>query len=120
MFQNEKRLLAHSRKVNNVAKIRAADIVQANRKEAKKKHIECSPKRMREDEQWVQDLVSCIDELDTFPLNLPSTALHTLQLAISASGELVADFKSAHAAGEETLAIVLQERVFSKQVVKVI
>ena len=53
----------------------------------------------------VQDLVSCIDELDTFPCNLASTALRTLQLAIPASDELVADLKSAHAAGEETLAI---------------
>jgi len=69
---------------------------------------------MRQDEQCVRDLVSCIDEFDTFPFNPASTALRTLQSAMPASDELVADFKSAHAAGEEKLAIFLQERVFSK------
>ncbi|KAJ8349632.1 hypothetical protein SKAU_G00247620 [Synaphobranchus kaupii] len=91
ILQNEKQLLVHSRNVNNVAQIRAAHNALANRKEAKRKHMECGPKRMREDEQCVQDLS-----------------------AMPASDELIADFNSAHAAGKEKLTSFLQDRVFSK------
>ena len=47
ILQNEKQLLVHSRNVNNVAKIRAVHNALANRKPAKRKHMECGPKRMR-------------------------------------------------------------------------
>ena len=47
ILQNEKQLLVHSRNVNNVARIRAVHNAQANRKKAKRKHVECSPKRMQ-------------------------------------------------------------------------
>ncbi|KAK1893417.1 Serine/threonine-protein kinase ATG1 [Dissostichus eleginoides] len=100
ILQNEKQLLVHSRNVNNVAQIRAAHNALANRKKTKRKHTECGPKRMREDEQCVQDLVECMHEFDTFPFDTASTTLRTLQSAMPASDELVADFNSAHAAGD--------------------
>ena len=115
ILQNEKQLLVHSRNVNNVAKIRRVHNTLANRKEAKRKHIECGPKRMREDEQCVQDLVACMHEFDSFPFNPASPTLRTLQSAMSASDELIADFKAAHAVGEEKLTSFLQDRVFSKK-----
>lgn len=115
ILHNEKQLLVHSRNVNNVAQIRAAHNALANRKEAKRKHVECSPKRMREDEQCVQDLIACMHEFDSFPFNPASPTLRTLQSAMPASDELIADFNSAHAAGEEKLTSFLQERVFSKK-----
>ena len=40
--------------------------------------------------------------------------LRTLQSAMPASGELIADFNSTHAAGEEKLTNFLKDRVFSK------
>ncbi|KAK1880410.1 U3 small nucleolar RNA-associated protein 10 [Dissostichus eleginoides] len=114
ILQNEKQLLVHSRNVNNVAQIRAAHNALANRKKTKRKHTECGPKRMREDEQCVQDLVECMHEFDTFPFDTASTSLRTLQSAMPASDELVADFNSAHAAGEKKLTHFLEERVFNK------
>ncbi|KAK1896051.1 U3 small nucleolar RNA-associated protein 10 [Dissostichus eleginoides] len=82
ILQNEKQLLVHSRNVNNVAQIRAAHNAFANRKKTKRKHTECGPKRMREDDQCVQDLVECMHEFDTFPFDTASTTLRTLQSAM--------------------------------------
>ena len=115
ILQNEKQLLVHSRNVNNVAQIRAAHNALANRKEAKRKHKDCGPKRMQEDEQCVQNLVACLHEFDSFPFNPASTTLRTLQSAMPAPDELTVDFHSAHAAGEEKLTRFLEDRVFSKQ-----
>lgn len=114
ILQNEKQLLVHSRNVNNVAQIRAVHNALANRKEGKRKHKECSPKRMREDEQCVQDLVACMEEFDSFPFDPASPTLRTIQSAMPASDQLTADFYSAHAAGEEKLTDFLRDRVFSK------
>ena len=62
--------------------------------------MECGPKRMREDEQCVLDLVACMHEFDSFPFDPSSPTLRTLQSATPASDELVADFNSARAAGD--------------------
>ncbi|KAL7406745.1 hypothetical protein ABVT39_025594 [Epinephelus coioides] len=51
-------------------------------------------------------------EFDSFPFDPASPTLRTLQLAIPASDELIAD--SAHAAGEEKLPSFLQDQMFSK------
>ena len=61
-----------------------------------------------------EDLIACIQEFDSFPFNPASTTLRTLQSAMPASSQLVADFNSAHAAGEIKLAGFLKERVYSK------
>ncbi len=114
ILQNEKQLLVHSRNVNNVAQIRAAHNALANRKEIERKHKECSSKRMREDEQCVQDLIACLNEFDSFPFDPASLTLRTLQSAMPASDNLIVDFNSAHAAGEKKLTSFLEERVFSK------
>ncbi|CAL8328780.1 unnamed protein product [Merluccius merluccius] len=75
----------------------------ANRKEAKRKHMEGGPKRMQENEQCVQNLVACMHEFDSFPSDPATPTLRTLQSAMPASYELIVDFNSAHAAGEEKL-----------------
>ena len=108
ILQNEKQLLVHSRNVNNVAQIRAALNTLANRTKAKRKHTECSPKRMQQDEQCVQNLVACMNEFESFPFNPASPTLRTLQSATPASDAIVADFNTAHAAGEEKLTCFLQ------------
>ena len=69
---------------------------------------------MRADEQCVQDLVACMHEFDSFPFDPSSPTLRTLQSAMPASDEPIADFNSAHAAGEEKLTGSLQERVLNK------
>ncbi|KAL8605116.1 hypothetical protein ACOMHN_018917 [Nucella lapillus] len=114
ILQNEKQLLVHSRNGNNVARIRTAYNVMANQEHSKRLHKECGPKRMREDEQCVQDLVACMHEFDSSPFDPSSPTLRTLQSAMPASDELVEDFNMALAAGEEKLTNFLRNRVFSK------
>ena len=114
ILKNEKQLLVHCRNVNQVSRIRAAHNALANRRESKVKHAECSL-RWIEDEQCVQDLVTCLSEFDSFPFDPSSPVLRTLQSAIPASDKMTADFNTAYAAGEEKLSIFLQDRVFSKK-----
>ena len=92
---SEKQLLVHSRNVNNVAKFRALLNALAYRKETKTKHAECCRKRMREDEQCVQGLVACMRKFDSYLFDPASPTLRTLQSAMPASDELVADSNSA-------------------------
>jgi hypothetical protein len=113
ILHNEKQLLVHSSNVNNVTMIRAALNALANRK-ATWKHAECGPKRMREVEQCIQDLVACMHEFDSFPFDPATPTPRTLQSAMPASNALIADFNSAHAAGEEKLTGLLRDRVFIK------
>ena len=60
ILKNEKQLLVHSRNVNNIARIRTAHNATANRKTSKWKHSESNPKRIKEDEEGVQNLVECL------------------------------------------------------------
>ena len=114
LLQNEKQLLVHSRNVNNVGRIRAALNDKANRKAPKRNYVECSPSRMRVDEQCVQNVVACLQEFDAYSFDPASPTLRTLQTGLPASNELVASFSSPHALGEEKVNTFLQERVYSK------
>ena len=114
ILQNKKQLLVHSRNVNNILQIQATHNALANRKVSTRKHTECSQKRMREDEQCVQDLVTCMCEFDSYQFDPASPTLRTLPSAMPACGELIADFNSAHAAGEEKLTNFLKDRAFIK------
>ena len=67
-------------------------------------NTDCGPKRLRQNEQCVQDLIACMHEFDLFPFTPASPTLRTLESAMPASSQLVADFNSAHAAGEIKLA----------------
>ena len=69
---------------------------------------------MKEDEQVVQDLLNCINEFECFPFDPAAPTLRTLQSAVSPSGKLIADLKSAYADGEGKLIKFLEERVFTK------
>ena len=62
----------------------------------------------------MQDLVTCMHEFDSFPFDLALPTLCTLQSAKPASDELIVDFNSVHAVGEEKLTSFLREWVFSK------
>ena len=61
-------------------------------------------------EQCVQDLVTCKRDIDSYPFDLASPSLRTLQLAMPASVDLIADFNSAHAAEKEKLTNSLRDR----------
>ena len=115
ILKNEKQLSVHNRNVNYVTQIRAAHNFQASKRESKLKHVECSSKRIREDEQCVQDLVICLCEFDSYPFYPSSPVLHTLQSAIPASEKLIADFNFAYVARKK-LTTFLQDRVFSKKI----
>ena len=114
ILKNEKQLLVHSLNVNNIARIRAAHNASANRKKPKWKHTECNPKRMKEDEQCVQNIVACLNEFKAYPFNPDLPALRTMQSGVPAPQVLVTDFKTAHADGEERLGIFLVERIYNK------
>ena len=109
ILQNEKQILVHSRNVNYVARIQATHNALVSRTHNKWKHTDCGPNRVRKDEQCVQDLIACMHEFDSFPFNPTSPTLRTLQSAMPTSSQLVADFNSAHAAGEMKLASFLKE-----------
>ena len=104
----------HSELVYDVARIRSTHNALAIRNQSKWKHTDCGPKRLRQDELCVQDLIACMHKLDSFPFNPASHTLRTLESAMPASSQLVADFNSAHAAGEIKFAEFLKEQVYSK------
>ena len=76
--------------------------------------MDCGKKRLKQDEQCVQDLIACMQEFDAFPFNPISPTLRTLQSAMPASSQLVSNFNSAYAAGEMKLMSFLKEWVYSK------
>ena len=76
------------------------------------KHTESSQRRLKEDEQVVQDLLSCISEFECFPFDPAAPTFRILQSAIPASDKL--DLKSTYTDGEAKLIKFLQERVFTK------
>jgi len=103
------KILVHSRNVNNVAQIGATHNALASQTHNKWKHTDFGQNRLRQDEQYVQDLIACMHEFDSFPFNPTSPTLRTLQSTMPASSQLVADFNSVHAAGEMKLASFLKE-----------
>ena len=105
--QNEKQLDAGAlqKYVNNVARIRMAYNALANRKEAKRKHKECGQKRMREDEHYLQNLIACMFEFDSYSFDPASPTLRTLQSTMPALPLISLDL----AAGEVKLTNFLQE-----------
>ena len=115
ILKNEKQLLVHSKNANNIARIRAAHNAAANRKKRNWKHTECNPKRMKDDEQCVQNIVACLNEFEAYPFNRDLPTLRTLQSGVPASLVIVNDFKTAYADGEERLGIFLDERIYSKK-----
>ena len=115
ILKNEKQLLVHSRNVNNISRIRAVYNESARKKPKQWKHTESQPKRMKLDEQCVQDIVSCLDEYDSYPFDEGNTELRTLQSGVPASDELVQDFKTVLADSQKKLEAYLDERVYSKE-----
>ena len=114
ILKNEKQLLVHSRNCKNIACIRNALHCHIGTKKGVYKHTESSPRRLKEDEQVVQDLLNCISEFESFPFDSAAPILRTLQSAIPASDKLTADLKSAYADGEAKLMKFLEEHVFTK------
>ena len=114
ILKNEKQLLIHSRNCNNIVCIRNALHCHIGTKKGIYKHTESSPRRLKEDEQVVQDLLNCISEFECFPFDSAAPTLRTLQSAIPASDKLIADLKSAYADGEAKLMKFLEEHVFTK------
>ena len=107
--------MTDTRNVNNLGRIRAALHNQLNRKQLSRKHNECAPARMCIDEQAVQDLISCIRELDCFPFEPASPTLRTLQYAIPAPTALIRYFNAAKKDGESQLKAFMDERIYSKE-----
>ena len=114
ILKNEKQVLVHSRNVNNIGRIRAAHNAAAKRKSSDWKHTECHPKRLRLDEECVQNIVDCLQEYDAYPFDPDSPILRTMQSGVHAPSDLVADFKSAREDGENQLESLLEEQIYSK------
>ena len=54
-------------------------------------------------------VLTCKSDFDSFPFDPASLTLCTLQSAMPASGDLIADFNSAHAAEDENLTNSLKD-----------
>ena len=78
ILRNEKQLMADTKSINKIGRVRAALQYQVNRKQLSQKHQECNPVHMCRDEQAVQDLISCFKEFDCFSFDPASPALRTL------------------------------------------
>ena len=70
ILKNEKQLLVHSRKCNNISCIHNA--VYRHISTIQKgiyKHSELSPRRLKENEQVLEDLLNYISKLECFPFD---------------------------------------------------
>ena len=70
---------------------------------------------MKNDERAVQDIETCLEEFNTKPLQASNPVLNTLQSAIAASDELIADLKKTISEGDEQIILFLNEQVYSKK-----
>ena len=66
ILKNEKQLLVHSRNCNNIACIRDTIHRHIGSKKGAYKHTESSPRRLKEDEEVIQNLLNCINEFELF------------------------------------------------------
>ena len=114
ILKNEKQLLVHSRNCNNISRIRNTVHRHIKTKKGEYKHSESAPRRLKADEQVVQNLSNCCSEFECYPFDPALPTLRTLQSAVPASENLVADLRSAHADGEAKLMKFLDERIFMK------
>ena len=95
--------------------IRTIHNAAAKRKSLKWKHTECNPKRLKLDEEGLQNILGCLEEYGAYPFDLDNQKLRTMQSGVLASPELVLDFKSSNEDGEKGLEEILTERVYSKE-----
>ena len=114
LLQNEKQLFSTTRNVNNVARVKAALRRNLNCQNLHRKPVECQPGRMKNDEQAVQDLLTCIVEFDADPFDPSNPTLRSLQSGLLATPELVTDFGVALQDGKIEAATILHEWVFTK------
>ena len=63
-MQNEKQLFTTTRNANNIARVKATVKRQLKCECRSRKHLECQQARMRKDQQAVQDIHSCMEDLD--------------------------------------------------------
>jgi len=115
ILNNEKQLLSNTLNVNNVNRVRRAVHQLADRKRpSKAQHADCSSSRMRNDEQAVQDISSCLSEFECDPFDHTNQTLRSLQLGITATDALAADLASAKENGRSKVEEFVDERVYSK------
>lgn len=115
ILKNEKQLLSNTQNVNNVKGIRVCVHRHVNlKRQGSRKHADCSPRKMKIDEQSVQDISACLNEFHCDPLDQSDPTLRSLQSGIQASPVLCADLKSAKADGQQRVEEFVNERVYSK------
>ena len=114
ILKNERQLLAHPGYCNNIASICNAVHCHMGFKKVVYKQTESSPRRVKEDEQVVQDLLKYISEFECFPFDPAASTRRTLESAIPVSDELSEDLKFAYLDGEAKLSKLLEEYVFTK------
>ena len=114
ILKNKKQLLVHSKNCSNIACIRNAVHRHMGTKQDVYKHTESSPRKLKEDEQAVHDLLNCMSEFECFPFDPAAPTFQTLQSVMPASDKLIADLKLAYADRVAKLMKFLEERVFTK------
>ena len=79
------------------------------------KHIECSPSRMKKDEEALQGAMKALQEWNSNPWDPDITALRSLESGQLASKQLEKDFSTAKELGEQQISQFFQERVLSDE-----
>ena len=116
ILKNEKQLLSNTRNVNNISRVRATIHHHAEfKKESRIKHADCSPSKIKKDEQAVQDISACLTEFMCDPFDQVNQTLRSLQSGIPASNSLALDLKSAKFDGIQKVQDFMDERVYSKK-----
>lgn len=113
--QNEEALQTNIKIVNKIAKVKVKLHDLAHLKERQYKHVECSPSRMKKDEEVVQNATGCLQKWNSVPWDTEIVQLRSLESGLLASQKLEEDFSTAKKAGEEKLALFFNERILTNE-----
>lgn len=81
------------------------------REKGKAMHSDCSPSKMKKNEEIVQDISSCLNKFKFDPFD---QTLRSHQSGITALDALTADNESAKNSGQSKVKKIMDERVYSK------
>ena len=103
--------------MNNISRVRATIHHRVEfRKEIRIKHADCSPTKIKKDEQAVQHVSACLTEFMCDPFNHVNETLRSLQAGIPAYNSLALDLKYAKVDGIQEVQDFMAERVYSKRI----
>ena len=111
--QDEEALQTNVKIVNKITKVQVKLTEIAKLKQRQYKHIECSPSRMKIDEEAVQNANECLQKWNSVPWDTDLTIPLSIKSSLLASEKVQDDFLTAKKAGKEKLEIFFQDIILS-------